>query len=252
MIITTISVSTSYTYNLGDYSNIRPEVHLTAQLESGDNHLEVMEKLQKETFVGCLQAIDTALEQNDRPAKFSHAPRWNAYRFRDEKLIAILPATAPQDNKYDDALMGYRKDHLEDIIAHKYPSYTVTQIMPDLCTCWSVVNGNVIFIGKYGNDAINEDDFPRYFGIAHHFSVKHRIWDLFKTEHSMKAHVEDRVLVDTTEMSIGDIEAIPEVKTLKEKWEEEMARYKQANSPSDGDDEDDPLDGDLDDEEDEA
>jgi hypothetical protein len=252
MQITQISVSTSYTYNLGDYSNIRPEVHLTAQVESGDNHLEVMEKLQKETFVGCLQAIDTALEQNDRPAKFSKAPRWNAYRYRDEKLIAVVSEQAEQTTYYADALFGYRKEPLLEMLHRKYPDYTIRHDeIPNICACWAVQNGCVIFVGKYGKGEINENDFPRYFGIAHTFSVKHRIWERFLTEQQCKAIDDDCVLVNTLEMSIADIEAIPEVKILKEKWEEEMARY-QPPRPSDDDDNDDPLDGDLDDEDDDV
>lgn len=91
MNITQITVATHYTYNLGNYSNVRPEVQLSATLESHDSLADVAEELRHKTLTICQQQIDEVLELNGEPAQFSKEPRFDAYLFADEQIAFFLP-----------------------------------------------------------------------------------------------------------------------------------------------------------------
>src|SRR5262245_34880619 len=94
---TSITVSFGRTQSLREYSNIKPAITLSADLEDGDDpeacRAELLE--QARTFVE--EQIDLALEADGTPAKFSTAPRykilhvtdrWIGGAFRGERRIA--------------------------------------------------------------------------------------------------------------------------------------------------------------------
>ncbi|MEM7347999.1 MAG: hypothetical protein AAF485_27515 [Chloroflexota bacterium] len=92
MEITTVTVKIGMTWNLGDYSNVRPEVEMTATLDESEIPAEVAEALVMECKTLVHQQIDEALEDQGSPAEFSTDPRYKMIQGVDEKkLIAIIP-----------------------------------------------------------------------------------------------------------------------------------------------------------------
>jgi hypothetical protein len=106
---TSITVSFGRTQSLSSYSNIKPAITLSADLEDGDDPEACRAALleQARTFVE--EQIDLALEADGTPAKFSSAPRYKvlyvAERWIDglrrqtrvtppERLILIVPMGA--------------------------------------------------------------------------------------------------------------------------------------------------------------
>jgi hypothetical protein len=68
--VTQVSVSYSYTFNLGNYSSVRPEVSLTAELEEGDSP-ETVQRTLLDTAKGQVEgAIDDELIRLDRMPHF--------------------------------------------------------------------------------------------------------------------------------------------------------------------------------------
>ena len=63
MRITKVKLTLGYTYNLGDYSNIRPEVSLTADIHDTDNVIDCLEHLYDTARLHCHRVIDDAHDE---------------------------------------------------------------------------------------------------------------------------------------------------------------------------------------------
>lgn len=110
MIITQVTVSWQQTQSLPEYSNIKPGLTLTAQLQDGDNVDEVVLALRDQARRFVEEHIDEALERNDIPAKFSHDPRFDVYvhgRGTDRK-VAIVPSGTFDAKQFYRTQIGHR------------------------------------------------------------------------------------------------------------------------------------------------
>ena len=76
MKLTTITVRYGRTQSLPAYSNIRPEVSLTAELEPDDDPSAAHAALLAQAKAIVYEEIDSALEADDMAAKFSTEPRY--------------------------------------------------------------------------------------------------------------------------------------------------------------------------------
>jgi len=106
-----ITVSYGETQSLPEYSNVKPSLTLTATLDEGDNPAAVEATLWDLARASVHAQIDTALERNDRPAKYDPVERyqvlmtyWDRYsRPKDApeppKLVVILPNTMTLDRR---------------------------------------------------------------------------------------------------------------------------------------------------------
>lgn len=65
-----ITVEYAYTFNLGNYSNVKPTVTLTAELSEGDDPELVILDLQKQARLAVQEEIDATLIANGRLAQF--------------------------------------------------------------------------------------------------------------------------------------------------------------------------------------
>ena len=140
MIITTVSLKVGYTYNMGDYSNIRPEVMLSAEVLPNEPLQHVFDSLKEDVLAQCYDIIDSALEADEKCAKFSTAPRCNGYVFHDEGCVVLLgkgksllfekDAILPRASR---TFKDFRFAALNKLLAKHYPTYTsyVNEI-PDL------------------------------------------------------------------------------------------------------------------------
>jgi hypothetical protein len=107
MKITTVTVSYGQTQSLPEYSNVKPSITLTAEVEEGEDREQVKAQLKAEAQAFVHEAIDEALEADGRPAKYSSEPRYKVQRttnYHDyerprgsqvveapEQLVIILP-----------------------------------------------------------------------------------------------------------------------------------------------------------------
>lgn len=102
MKITQITVSYGVTQGLPEFSNVKPQLTLTATLGDGDDPSVVEAELWTLTKAHVHEQADTTLELYDRPAKYDPAPRyqvmrtyWNEWERRGkekpEQYVIILP-----------------------------------------------------------------------------------------------------------------------------------------------------------------
>lgn len=103
MKITQVSVSYGETQSLPEYSNVKPALTLTATIDADDDAAVAEAALWQLAKQSVHAQIDTALEANDRPAKYDRCPRyqvmhtyWDRYYDRampePPKLVVILPS----------------------------------------------------------------------------------------------------------------------------------------------------------------
>lgn len=91
MRITQISINFTETCNLGDYSNTKPSVELTALLEPGDDPHAVLDELTgmaKETLHA---KIDDELELVGRSPKYYQGPLFEVVYGYHYRYVAVLP-----------------------------------------------------------------------------------------------------------------------------------------------------------------
>lgn len=68
--IKTITIEYGYTFNLGNYSSVRPACTLTAELAEGDNPQIITAYLRNEARLNVEDEIDTLLMQSGRAPHF--------------------------------------------------------------------------------------------------------------------------------------------------------------------------------------
>lgn len=100
--ITQITVSYGETQSLPEYSNVKPSITLTATVGDGEMPEDVERSLWRHAIAAVHDQIDTALEANGKPAKYSTEPRYQIMRtYHDRygnkgkpeppKIVVILP-----------------------------------------------------------------------------------------------------------------------------------------------------------------
>lgn len=92
MQIVQVSVEYSRTWNLGNYSNVKPGIVITAALADGESSAEAMDDLQRRAREHVEQVIDQALEQQGDAPEFFTGPRYDVILARDAKLVAVIPS----------------------------------------------------------------------------------------------------------------------------------------------------------------
>lgn len=80
MKITQITVSYGATQSLPEYSNIKPQLVLTASVDEGEDPAAVEAELWALTKAHVHEQIDQALEASGRAAKYSDEPRYQVLR----------------------------------------------------------------------------------------------------------------------------------------------------------------------------
>jgi hypothetical protein len=251
MNITQITVATHYTYNIGNYSNIRPEVQMTATLETQDTVDEVVSELRRMTLAACQQQIDDVLEKNGEPAKFSTQPRFDAFLFGIEKMAFIVPHGHPCPYGLPSWQSRYnrRLSHLVSIIQKDYPGFTFyDHDFPELRQVFEKQVNNILFIGT---EPDARRTLPEFFNLAYRVKTNTRIRDRFFTDMAARAVLENLHLINLDDY-IGDNGTVddslfddPDIQALKAAWEAEHAPRPEDDEEED---EDDPFDSDDDDE----
>ena len=257
MKMTEIRFTLGYTYNLGDYSNVRPEITLTAEVD-GDASNALVDLYQ--TALGhCHRVIDDALEAEGRPAHFSEEQRFVAYAAHDEKLYAIVPQ---ETSKHFQELFpewyrtlghqgkkGFRADHLWSLLEEQHDSeeYRIfdarKDTLPRVEKVFECKVGNMLFIGR----GRSLDVMPQYLSVCadpkiHTSHVRN--WETFEADMRRKAKSLGLTLFN---ISDDDWQAEEEVIAFRTAYEERMNK----EQPPVEEEDEIPFDEDEDDEDDE-
>jgi hypothetical protein len=116
--ITSVSVGLRRTESLPGYSNVAPSINLTAEVEEGEEWLEVKEQLTRTVNVYVETQIDDALEAAGQPPKYYQGPRFTLLRWKNLDLYVIVP---DQEVQLDDLPGEWRiYGHLYDKDAPVY------------------------------------------------------------------------------------------------------------------------------------
>lgn len=112
MKLTQITVSYGETQSLPEYSNVKPNITLTAALDDGDDPAAVEAELWQQAQAAVHEQIDLALEANGRAAKHSTEPRYQVMRTAHDRwrrdddppnpppLVVILPDAMNLDKRF--------------------------------------------------------------------------------------------------------------------------------------------------------
>lgn len=92
MRITQISLSFTETCNLGDYSNTKPSIELTALLDAGDDVHAVINELVTKAKGVIHEKVDEELELANRSVKYYAGPTYDVVYSYGTKWAAIIPA----------------------------------------------------------------------------------------------------------------------------------------------------------------
>jgi hypothetical protein len=116
MNITQITVSYGETQSLPEYSNVKPNITITAALDEGDNPEVIEEVLWEQAKAAVHEQIDLALEANAKAAKYSTEPRFQVLRtyqgytargrIEQPKIVAILPDGMRLEKRLDERMGG--------------------------------------------------------------------------------------------------------------------------------------------------
>lgn len=97
MKIIEISIKLGQTFNLGNYSNVRPEIELTADPDETDTLDQVLDDLTARARQFIHDEIDRALEDNGKPPQFYAGPRYGLLLAHHEKVAVLVPADIDRD-----------------------------------------------------------------------------------------------------------------------------------------------------------
>lgn len=86
-----ISIEIGMTHNLGDYSNFRPELRLTARLGPGDDFDTAVDVLRSTAMLKVHDTIDDELEARDQAPYYYDGPRFDLLRFSGARIAVIAP-----------------------------------------------------------------------------------------------------------------------------------------------------------------
>jgi len=97
MNITSVTVGLTRTESLPGYSNIRPSLSLTAQIEPGEDWAYTRAQLADEVKAWIENYVDIELEKAGQPAKFSPDPRYTLIYWRQADTVHIIPRETKLD-----------------------------------------------------------------------------------------------------------------------------------------------------------
>lgn len=106
MRITTITVNLTETCNLGDHSNTKPSIELTAQLEATDYPLVVLRELIEMAKGEIRQKIDEELEKAGKSPKYYDGPLFSVYHSGRYGYILVAPAARPHYLSYEHTIVS--------------------------------------------------------------------------------------------------------------------------------------------------
>ena len=250
MKFTEVRLTLGYTYNLGDYSNVRPEITLTAEL---DDDLQVaLNSLYETARNHCYRMIDEALEANEKPAKFSDEPRFVAYSCHDEKLAVIVlenlykqfESEHPHWNRTIgfSCWGGYRYHHLRDLLKNRdeKDGFQILDFrfdtLPHIEHVFETNIGNMLIIGRGKQYNV----LPPYLLAYRDREKTHtRNFDTFEAEMRLKASEQGLTFLNISDFDDWQYEE--EIKELRIAYEERQ-RMKEQQLDEEEDDYDDEED----------
>lgn len=91
MVITEVTVKYAATQSTADYSNVRPELQLTAQVAADEDAEDVYRSLMDEARTFVHGEIDDALEACGKAPRYYEGPRFQVVELYKSNVITVLP-----------------------------------------------------------------------------------------------------------------------------------------------------------------
>ena len=111
MKVTHIEFEFGMTQNLGDYTNTRPSVKLTAELDDDDDPGKVLDDLMGRAILAVRHTVDNELELAGRQVKYHYGPLYRVWHSELRRCVVITAAEdeppAEENWKYRDHWSGY-------------------------------------------------------------------------------------------------------------------------------------------------
>ena len=127
--ITQLTVTVGLTQNLGNYSNVKPEINITSQILPNESAQSVLTETLRMAQAECYELVDQALEAQGDQAKFSLDARYHFYvsNIKNDELryAYFVPVETPLLPKaiqgFDAQLRNARMRHIErEVASHRY------------------------------------------------------------------------------------------------------------------------------------
>lgn len=237
MKITKVSVHESYTFNLGNYNNIKPAVSIEAELGEGDDVHQVCQELQALAREKVYGEIDHELERDGRPPEFYDGPLYNAVHCKGERLTLIV-AEAQRDELPGHwsnlgSLFygrGHRLERVRAMCREQYPSKEILDVSDGDFSQVPLVESFPVFVvddedevkGKYlvlGQSNSTRDDLPASWqGWWVDTNYTTRLKENLLAELKQKAEGEDFTFFNC---SAGDYGQLPELERVQEAADED-------------------------------
>lgn len=137
MQITSVTASWSETCSLGNYSNVKPSLTLTATVGEDENAAEVYQRLTALCRIHVQEEVNQALETEDQPAKYWDGPRYDVRTrsYAGGYLVIIVPAGAKAVKGAYGDLRGLRLAHAQRWATRWAIEHTGDEVTVQLLDC---------------------------------------------------------------------------------------------------------------------
>lgn len=225
MKLKTIRVDYSLTYNLGNYSNVRPSIGLGATLEEGEDELEARRALML-TARGQVEAeVDRALEQMDRPPEFFVGARYLLY-YNDTERLAVLVRMAERDRlpecwrKQDERWRNHRQEFIlgrfaDEMAHHRFFEVVAGAVdhLPELVRLGTLEHESekllVLLPGDVDRSQVAKERGQGWWDAAYSGWTKWRLPEKRLAEAQAEANEKGWTFIDASD---GDLEKLPFLK----------------------------------------
>lgn len=99
-----VTIEYGVTQSLGDYSNTRPSIRVTAEVDEGEDLQQVIDGLSAQAQAYIHRIVDDELEANGRRVKYSKEPRYRIWRSLSRGVFVLAPVgvTMPEESTWRD------------------------------------------------------------------------------------------------------------------------------------------------------
>lgn len=130
--ITQITVTYGLTHNLGNYSDVRPEVSLTSAVSPYENIEHIVKEMESFAVSRVQALVDDALESHKQSAYYSLETRYDLFTNPKERMLVVTRSCETSQFKaFYRELSGFRLESLERLIERDFAEYT--RISPEEC-----------------------------------------------------------------------------------------------------------------------
>lgn len=238
MQLSQITVYYSYTFNMGDYSNIKPAVSITGYLSPDDDPGAKLAYLQAQAEAHVHGVIDAQLEAQDKPPYFFSGLRYDLLILHDDKLVIIFPSdqlglAASRPENWSDSCL-YSNWSYESILA-KARKIGLTLIdcsdgdysrLPQRERfCILIVDNDHLTSDRYllvGPADLRKDQLPeswQQYWVSDSYKTRNRVRQTYMDELDQRAQEDGLQMLPA--FTPKDLAAIPELTLIEDSYDDD-------------------------------